>query len=167
MKYIKLFENFNLNESLEISANELDSDFLKTAKEIFGEGVNFQDIKVTYRPNSDTGAKPYLSISITIPQTKESNKGILLIIEFNKEGIGSIYYDNYSQEKQSTSEEFNTKLVPAFKNAATTILGKIIKDPEKLSKATVGLGYSYEEKDQEDLNKYVSEIKDLKSIKIR
>jgi hypothetical protein len=167
MKYIKLFENFFLTESLEIKENELGDEFLKTTKDIFGETVSLKDIKVTYRPSTDTGAKPYLSISVTIPQTKESNKGLLLSIDFNKEGSGSIYYDNYSEDKQSTSEEFNTKLVPAFKKAATLVLSNLVKNPEKLSKATVGLGYNYEEKDQEDLNRYVSEIQNLKSIKIR
>jgi hypothetical protein len=167
MKYIKLFENFLLKESLEIKENELGDEFLKTTKDIFGETVSLQDIKVTYRPSTDTGGKPNLSISVTIPQTKESNKGLLLVIGFDKEGFGSIYYDNYSKDKQSASEEFNTKLVPAFKKAATLALGNLIKNPEKLSKSTVGLGYKYEEKDQEDLNRYVSEIQNLKSIKIR
>jgi hypothetical protein len=167
MKYLKLFENFYLTESIEINMNQLDIEFLKTTKEIFGETVKLEDIKVTYRPSTDTGSKPTLSISVTIPQTKESNKGLFLSIDFDKDGVGTIYYDNYSKDKQSTSEEFNTILIPAFKKASTKLLEDLIKQPDKMSKATVGLGYKYEEKDQEDLNRYVSEIKNLNKIKIR
>lgn len=167
MKYLKLFENFYLTESLEININQLDIDFLKTTKEIFGETVKLVDIKVTYRPSTDTGSKPTLSMSVTIPQTKESNKGLLLSINFDKNGVGSIYYDNYSKDKQSTSQEFNTILIPAFKKAAAKLLEDLIKQPDKMSNATVGSGYDYEEKDQEELNKYVSEIKNLNKITIR
>lgn len=167
MKYLKLFENFYLTESLEININQLDIDFLKTTKEIFGETVKLVDIKVTYRPSTDTGSKPTLSMSVTIPQTKESNKALLLSINFDKNGVGSIYYDNYSKDKQSTSQEFNTILIPAFKKASAKLLEDLIKQPDKMSNATVGFGYDYEEKDQEELNKYVSEIKNLNKITIR
>ena len=146
-----------LNEYVEMDLNDLGPEFEKTIKEIFGETVKVVDIKATYRPSTDTGSKPSLYMSITIPQTKESNKALLLSIEFDK-GNGFIKYDNYSKDKEGTKEEFNTKLIPAFKKAAVSVLGKVVKNPEQLTSATVGSGYKYEEKDQADLDKYITEI---------
>jgi hypothetical protein len=77
-----------LNEYVEMDLNDLGPEFEKTIKEIFGETVKVIDIKATYRPSTDTGSKPSLYMSITIPQTKESNKALLLSIEFDKEGNG-------------------------------------------------------------------------------
>jgi len=150
-----------LNEYVEMDLNDLGPEFEKTIKEIFGETVKVVDIKATYRPSTDTGAKPMLYISITIPQTKESTKALLLSIVFEKDGQGYISYNNYSKDKEDTKEEFNNKLVPAFKKAAVLTLGKLIKNPNQLTSATMGGGYKYEEKDQADLDKYVSEIPNL------
>jgi hypothetical protein len=147
-----------LNEYVEMDLNDLGPEFEKTIKEIFGETVKVIDIKATYRPSTDTGSKPSLYMSITIPQTKESNKALLLSIEFDKEGNGFIKYDNYSKDKEGTKEEFNTKLIPAFKKAAVSVLGKLVKNPEQLTSATLGSGYKYEEKDQADLDKYITKI---------
>lgn len=114
---------------------------------------------MSYRPSSDTGGKPYLYMGATIPQTKESTKGVLLNIGFfNKEGKGVVKYNNYSKDKEATAQEFETKLIPAFKKAAAIALGKIVKDPNQLNQSTVGIGYKYEEKDQADLNKYITEL---------
>jgi len=150
-----------LSEAVELNLKELGPEFEQAIKEIFGDTVKVQDIKATYRPSSDTGAKPELVLQLTIPQTNESTKAILLSLVFDKDGNGRISYDNYSKDKEGTKEEFNNKLVPAFKKAASLYLGKLVKNPEGLSQATVGFGYKYEEKDQADLDKYVSEIPNL------
>ncbi len=147
-----------LSESAEVNLNDLGPEFLQTAKEIFGDSVKVTDIKATYRPSTDTGAKPILMLQLTIPQTNESTKALLLGLMFDKDGSGRISYDNYSKDKEGTKEEFNNKLVPAFKKAASLYLGKLVKNPEGLTQATTGGGYKYEEKDQADLDKYVSEI---------
>jgi hypothetical protein len=154
-----------LNEA-ELKLADLGPEFEKTAKEIFGETVVVKDIDVSYRPSSDTGGKPHLYMSCTIPQTKESPKGIMLNIGFfNKEGKGIVKYDNYSQDKVATAEEFENKLIPAFKKAAAVALGKIVKDPNQLNQSTVGSGYKYEEKDQADLDKYISELPNVPLMK--
>jgi len=147
-----------LSEATELNLNDLGPEFEQTAKEIFGDSVKVTDIKATYRPSTDTGAKPVLMLQLTIPQTNESTKALLLGLMFDKDGSGRISYDNYSKDKEGTKEEFNNKLVPAFKKAASLYLGKLVKNPEELTQATVGGGYKYEEKDQADLDKYVSEI---------
>jgi len=135
-----------LKENIEINLNDLGPDFENTIKEIFGETVQVKDITATYRPSSDTGSKPALNMQLTIPQSNESTKAVLLSLNFDKEG---------------TKEEFNTKLVPAFKKSAVLVLGKLVKNPEELSQATTGAGYKYEEKDQADLDKYITEIPNL------
>ena len=129
-------------------------------------GYNKKDIDVSYRPSTDTGGKPHLYMGVTIPQTKESPKGVMLNIGFfNKEGKGIVKYDNYSQDKVATSKEFEDKLIPAFKKAAALALGKIVKDPNQLNQSTVGSGYKYEEKDQADLDNYVSELPNVPLMK--
>ena len=154
-----------LNE-VELKLADLGPDFEKIAKEIFGETVAVKDIDVSYRPSSDTGGKPYLYMGVTIPQTKESPKGAMLSIGFfNKEGKGVVKYDNYSQDKVATSKEFEEKLIPAFKKAAALALGKIVKDPNQLNQSTVGSGYKYEEKDQADLDRYISELPNVPLMK--
>ena len=150
-----------LKENIEINLNDLGPDFENAIKEIFGETVQVKDITATYRPSSDTGLKPALNMQLTIPQSNGSTKAILLRLNFDKEGNGMISYDNYSKDKEGTKEEFNTKLVPAFKKAAGLVLGKLVKNPEELSQATTGTGYKYEEKDQADLDKYITEIPNL------
>lgn len=154
-----------LNEA-ELKLADLGPDFEKTVKEIFGETVVVKDIDVSYRPSTDTGGKPHLYMGVTIPQTKESPKGVMLNIGFfNKEGKGIVKYDNYSQDKVATSKEFEDKLIPAFKKAAALALGKIVKDPNQLNQSTVGSGYKYEEKDQADLDNYVSELPNVPLMK--
>jgi len=153
-----------LNESIELNPNDLGPEFMQIAKEIFGDTVKIQNVEATYRPSTDTGCKPHLYMGVTIPSVgdRDNYKGVLLNIGFfNKEGKGVVNYDNYSKDKQSTAEEFNTKLIPAFKKAAALILGKLVKNPQELSQATVGSGYKYEEKDHADLDKYVSELPNL------
>jgi hypothetical protein len=159
-KYDEIKES-QLNE-VELKITDLGPDFEKTVKEIFGDTVVVKDIDVSYRPSTDTGGKPYLYMGAIIPQTKESTKGVLLSIGFfNKEGKGVVKYDNYSKDKEATAQEFETKLIPAFKKAAAIALGKIVKDPNQLNQSTVGFGYKYEEKDQADLNKYITELPNL------
>ena len=163
-KYDEINES-QLNE-VELKLADLGPEFEKTVKEIFGETVVVKDINVSYRPSSDTGGKPYLYMGCTIPQTKESPKGIMLNIGFfNKEGKGIVKYDNYSQDKAATAEEFENKLIPAFKKVAAVALGKIVKDPNQLNQSTVGSGYKYEEKDQADLDKYISELPNVPLMK--
>ena len=153
-----------LNE-VELKLADLGPDFEKTVKEIFGETVVVKDIDISYRPSTDTGSKPYLYMSAVIPQTKESPKGVMLNIGFfNKEGKGIVKYDNYSQDKAATAKEFEEILIPAFKKAAAVALGKIVKDPNQLNQSTVGSGYKYEEKDQADLDKYISELPNVPLI---
>jgi len=171
-------ENFNLKKFLvenklttnsrmlneEYTLADLGPDFERTAKEIFGDTVKIQDIKATYRPSTDTGDKPQLSMSVTIPSVgdRDSYKGVLAAVGFwNKDGKGEVYLDNYSKDKQGTVEEFKTKLAPALRKAAMVLLGKVVKNPEALSQATVGLGYKYEEKDQADLDNYITQIPNL------
>ena len=156
-----LINESQLNEAIELQLADLGPEFEKIVKEIFGDTVKVQDIKVNYRPSSDTGGKPHLYMSVTIPQTKESPKGVMLNIGFyNKEGKGVVKFDNYSQDKEATAKEFEEKLIPAFKKAAAITLGKIVKDPKQLDQVTVG-GYKYEEKDQADLDKYMTELPNL------
>ena len=151
-----------LNETVELKLTDLGPEFEKTVKEIFGETVAIKDIDVAYRPSTDTGGKPHLYMSATIPQTKESTKGVMLNIGFfNKEGKGIVKFDNYSKDKEATSKEFESKLIPAWKKAAAIALGKIVKDPKQLDQATIGGGYKYEEKDQADLDKYITELPNL------
>ena len=151
-----------LNE--EYTLQDLGPDFERTAKEIFGDTVKIQDIKATYRPSTDTGSKPHLYMNVTIPSVgdKDSYKGVLAGVGFwDKEGKGEVYLSNYSKDKQATAEEFKTKLTPALKKAAMVLLGKLVKNPEALTQATVGLGYKYEEKDQADLDSYIPQIPNL------
>jgi hypothetical protein len=171
-------ENFNLKKFLvenklttnsrmlneEYTLQDLGPDFERTAKEIFGDTVKIQDIKATYRPSTDTGSKPHLYMSVTIPSVgdKDNYKGVLAGLGFyNPEGKGVVKLDNYSKDKQATAEEFKTKLAPALKKAAMVLLGKLVKNPQELSKITVGSGYKYEEKDQADLDNYIAQIPNL------
>ncbi len=156
-----LITESQLNE-VELKVADLGPEFEKVVKEIFGETVVVKDIDVSYRPSTDTGGKPHLYMSATIPQTKESTKGVMLSIGFsNKEGKGAVSYQNYSKDKEATAKEFEDKLIPAFKKAAAISLGKIVKDPNQLSQSTVGSGYKYEEKDQADLDRYITELPNL------
>jgi len=153
-----------LNETIEMKLTDLGPEFEKVVKEIFGENVEIKDIDVSYRPSTDTGNKPHLYMGVTIPSVgdKDNYKGALLNIGFyNKEGKGVVKFDNYSKDKAATAIEFEKTLIPAFKKAATLVLGKIVKDPKQLDQATVGFGYKYEEKDQADLDKYISELPNL------
>jgi len=160
-KLAGLITESQLNE-VELKLTDLGPEFEKVVKEIFGETVGVQDINVTYRPSTDTGSKPYLYMSCVIPQTKESTKGAMLNIGFsNAEGKGKVSYQNYSKDKEATAKEFEEKLIPAFKKAAAVALGKVVKDPNQLSQSTVGGGYKYEEKDQADLDKYITELPNL------
>jgi len=160
-KLAGIIKESQLNE-VELKLTDLGPEFEKVAKEIFGDTVVVKDIDVTYRPSTDTGSKPYLYMSAVIPQTKESPKGVMLSIGFsNKEGKGMVKYDNYSKDKEATAKEFEEKLIPAFKKAAAIALGKVVKDPNQLTQSTVGGGYKYEEKDQADLDKYISELPNL------
>jgi hypothetical protein len=163
---LKLFQPESQLNEVELKLADLGPDFEKTVKEIFGETAIVKDIDISYRPSADTGGKPHLYMSVTIPQTKESPKGVMLNIGFfNKEGKGIVKYDNYSQDKAATSEEFENKLIPAFKKAAAVALGKIVKDPNQLNQSTVGSGYKYDEKDQADLDKYISELPNVPLVK--
>jgi len=158
-----LITESQLNETVELKLADLGPEFEKTIKEIFGETVKVEDIKVTYRPSTDTGGKPHLYMGVTIPSVgdKDNYKGALLDIGFyNKEGKGVVKFDNYSKDKEATAKEFEEKLIPAFKKAAAIVLGKIVKDPKQLDQATGG-GYKYEEKDQADLDKYITELPNL------
>jgi hypothetical protein len=157
-----LITESQLNETVELKLTDLGPEFEKVIKEIFGETVVVKDIDVTYRPSTDTGNKPHLYMSVTIPQTKESTKGVMLNIGFyNKEGKGVVKFDNYSKDKEATAKEFEEKLIPAFKKAAAIALGKVVKDPKQLEQASVGYGYKYETKDQADLDKYITELPNL------
>jgi len=152
----------------EVELTDLDPEFEKTVKEIFGETVQVEKIDVTYRPSTDTGGKPHLYMGVTIPSVgdKDNYKGALLNIGFwNREGKGVVQYDNYSKDREATAVEFEEKLIPAFKKAAAKTLGAIVKDPQQLSKSTLGVGYEYEEKDQEDLNNYITELPSVPLVK--
>ena len=152
-----------LNEMLEIGLTDLGNDFTKAIQEIFGSNVKLKDVRVTYRPSTDTGKQPYLAMGATIPSVgdDDSYKGALIYTNFLSDGSGHVGYDNYSKDKETTAKEFNEKLIPVWKKASALVLGNIIKNPEELNKATVGSGYKYEEKDLEDLKKYVASIPNL------
>jgi hypothetical protein len=152
-----------LNESLEINLSELGTDFTQVIKQIFGDGVKVKDAAVRYRPSTDTGKQPELTFGITIPSVgdKDNYKGALLYTNFLSDGKGIVKYDNYSKDKETTAKEFDEKLIPAWKKASALVLGNLLKKPEELNQATVGSGYKYEEKDLEDLKKYVASISSL------
>ena len=152
-----------LNESIEINLNDLGSDFTQTLKQIFGDNVKVEDATVRYRPSTDTGKQPEFTFRITIPSVgdKDNYKGALLYTNFLSDGKGMVKYDNYSKDKVTTAKEFDEKLIPAWKKASALVLGNILKNPEELNQATVGIGYKYEEKDLEDLKKYVASIPSL------
>jgi len=152
-----------LNEEFELELNNLGNDFIQAAKEVFGDNVKMQDIAIRYRPSTDTGKQPELTFGATIPSIgdKDNYKGALIYTNFLSDGSGYVGYDNYSKDKQTTAKEFNEKLIPAWKKASAFVLGNILKTPEELNKATVGLGYKYEEKDLESLKKYVASIPNL------
>jgi len=152
-----------LNEALEIEWSELGGDFTKALQEIFGNTVKLQDAEIRYRPSSDTGKQPEFTFGVTIPSVgdKDNYKGVLLYTNFLSDGNGFVGYDNYSKDKEATAKEFNEKLIPAWKKASAFVLGNMLKKPEELNKATTGSGYKYEEKDLEDLKKYVASIPSL------
>lgn len=161
MKYVKLFENFDSKES--IKSTDLGTDFLNVAKKVFGDDLKMQDIKLRYRPSTDTGKQPEFTFSITIPSVgKEDYKGALLYTNFLSDGNSFVGYDNYSKNKEASSKEFNEVLIPAWKKASATVMNSVLQKPENLSNFTVGLGYKYEEKDLDTLKKYVSTIPTLK-----
>ena len=163
----KLTENSRLlKESIDLNLNDLGTEFGQTVKEIFGDSVDVQDLVATYRPSTDTGAKPILYLSFSVP-TNQSPKALFVTIGFDSKGNGVIQYNNYSKDKESSEQEFNNKLFPALRKAASLYLGKLVKNPQGLTQATVGSGYKYEEKDQADLDKYVSEIPNLPAKKIQ
>jgi hypothetical protein len=157
-----------LNEVVEFKLTDLGSDFVKTLEEIFGENAKVTNIKVYYRPSTDTGGKPHLYMGVTIPSVgnEDSYKGALLDIGFyNKEGKGVVKFNNYSKDKQATATEFEEKLIPAFRKAAAIVLQKVVKDPNLLNQATIGSGYEYEEKDQADLDKYIQELPNVPLVR--
>jgi len=158
-----LFEDDTLNEELEIGLTDLGDDFTKAIQGIFGDNVKLQDVKVRYRPSTDTGKQPEFTFGATIPSVgdKDNYKGALIYTNFLSDGNGYVGYDNYSKDKETTAKEFNEKLIPVWKKASALVLGNILKNPEELNKATVGSGYKYEEKDLENLKKYVASIPNL------
>lgn len=153
----------SLNEALEIEWSELGNDFTQAIQQIFDKTVKIQDAEVRYRPSSDTGKQPEFTFGVTIPSVgdKDNYKGALLYTNFLSDGNGFVGYDNYSKDKEATTKEFNEKLIPVWKKASAFVLGNLLKKPEELNKATVGSGYKYEEKDLEDLKKYVASIPNL------
>lgn len=152
-------------DAIKVDLNELGPEFEQTLKEIFGDPVSIDHINAQYRPSTDTGTKPTLSLYLAIRKTNENPKAIFLAIFFDKDG-GRVQYRNDSTDKEGTEQEFNNKLFPAFKKAASSYLGKFVKNPQALTKSTVGYGYEYEEKDQADLDKYVSEIPNVPAKKL-
>jgi hypothetical protein len=148
-------------EYLEIKGSELGNDFTQAIQQVFGKTVKVEDAKVTYRPSTDTGKQPEFIFSIEIPSVgdKDNYKGVLLQTVFLSDGNGFVEYDNYSKNKKATAKEFDEILIPAWKKASAFVLGDVLKTPEKL--VTVGYGYKYEEKDLEDLKKYVDRIPNL------
>lgn len=151
-----------LNEALEIEWSELGNDFTQAIQQVFGKTVKIQDAEVRYRPSSDTGKQPEFTFGVTIPSVgdKDNYKGALLYTNFLSDGNGFVGYDNYSKDKEATAEEFDKTLIPAWKKASAFVLGNLLKKPEELNKATIG-GYKYEEKDLEDLKKYVASVPNL------
>jgi len=151
-----------LSEALEIEWSELGNDFTQAIQQVFGKTVKIQDAEVRYRPSSDTGKQPEFTFGVTIPSVgdKDNYKGALLYTNFLSDGNGFVGYDNYSKDKEATAEEFDKTLIPAWKKASAFVLGNLLKKPEELNKATIG-GYKYEEKDLEDLKKYVASVPNL------
>lgn len=152
-------------DAIDVELRELGPEFEQTLKEIFGDSVRIAYINAKYRPSTDTGSKPSLSLYLAISKSNENPKGIFLAIAFDNNG-GRVQYRNDSTDKASTEVEFNNTLFPAFKKAASLYLGRFVRNPQALTKATVGYGYEYEEKDQADLDKYVSEIPNVPTKKL-
>lgn len=147
-------------DSTSIPLNDFGSEFLAKAKEIFGDDVKIDDIKLNYRPSTDTGKEPDLSLMFEIPKTQSKNRGGLFVIQVGP-FANSVFYRNYSQDKEESATAIEDAFLPAFKTAAVSILTKAIKNPELLTKATTGSGYEYEPKDQADLEKSVASIPKL------
>jgi len=147
-------------DSTSIPLNDFGPEFMAKAKEIFGDDVKIEDIKLNYRPSTDTGKTPDLSLEFEIPSTPSKGRGGLFAIQMGPFS-NSVLARNYSKDKEESASDIETVFVPAFKKAATSILGKAIKNPELLTKATTGMGYEYEPKDQADLEKYVASIPKL------
>ena len=147
-------------DSTSIPPNDFGPEFMAKAKEIFGDDVKMNDIKLNYRPSTDTGKEPDLSLMFEIPKTQSKGRGGLFVIQVGP-FANSASYRNYSQDKEESATAIEDVFMPAFKTAAVSILGKAIKNPELLTKATTGSGYEYEPKDQADLEKYVASIPKL------
>lgn len=143
-----------------IPSSDFGPEFMAKAKEIFGDDVKINDIKLNYRPSTDTGKEPDLSLMFEIPKTQSKGRGGLFVIQMGP-FVNSASYRNYSQDKEESATAIEDAFIPAFKTAAVSILDKAIKNPELLTKATTGFGYEYEPKDQADLEKYVASIPKL------
>jgi len=147
-------------DSTSIPLNDFGPEFMAKAKEIFGDDVKIEDIKLNYRPSTDTGKEPDLSLVLEIPRTSSKGRGGMFVVQ-----MGPFYnqatYRNFSKDKEESTPAIEDTFLPAFKTAAADVLGKAIKNPELLTKATTGMGYEYEPKDQANLEKYVASIPKL------
>jgi hypothetical protein len=170
MKYIKLFEQYNLIRET-VETVDFGSEWDKITKEIFGETLKIYDKDLTYRPSSDTGKKPILYVKWTGRADYDDNgtkKYKMLGISttfnpLNNQENGAIDIQLDGSEKESWKKEIEEKLVPVWKKASHDYLAKAIKDSKIMDDATVGGGYNYEEKDAADLENYVKLIPGLKT----
>lgn len=169
MKYIKLFEQYNLIIET-VETVDFGPEWDKITKEIFGETLKIYDKGLTYRPSSDTGKKPVLYVKWTGRADYDDNgtkKYKMLGISttfnpLNNQENGAISITLDGSEKESWKKEIEEKLVPVWKKVSQEYLAKAIKDPKTMKDATVGGGYNYEEKDAADLENYVKLIPGLK-----
>ena len=163
-------ENFDLKKYLaegklfedgsKVSLNDFGAEFMAKAKEIFGDDVKMDDITLKYRPSTDTGSKPDLSLQFEIPKTSSKGRGGLFVIQMGP-FANQVFYRNFSEDKEESATAIEDTFIPSFKTAAASILGDMVKTPELLTKATIGSGYEYEPKDQADLEEYVASIPKL------
>ena len=143
-----------------IPLNDFGPEFMAKAKEIFGDDVKIEDIKLKYSPSTDTGKEPDLSLMFEIPSTQSKGRGGLFVVQMGPYS-NSFLFRNFSKDKEESATAIEDAFLPAFRTAAVSVLGKAIKNPELLTKATIGVGYKYEPKDQADLEKYVASIPKL------
>ena len=100
------------------------------AKEIFGDDVKIEDIKLNYRPSTDTGKEPDLSLMFEIPSTQSKGRGGLFVVQMGPYS-NSFLFRNFSKDNQKNlQEQLKTHSNPAFRTAGVTVLGKAIKNPE-------------------------------------
>jgi len=162
-----LITESQLNET--VDTVDFGPEWNKITSEIFGSTLKIYDKDLTYRPSTDTGKKPVLYVQWTGRADYDDNgtkkyKYLGISTTFNplnNQENGAISVTIDGSDKDALKKEVEEKLIPIWRKASQDYLAKAIKNADLMKDATVGGGYKYEEKDQADLDNYITQIPNL------